>query len=146
MICRRVKFFPSLSSSSFPSHLCPPLQCFLSYYGCPDTNVASKHPVKPITQWCVSLCWGKFYAVLSPNLSKYHCEVIIVAAGSYWQIIAGSVITGLLYALSSRQKIGLNICLVFCCMNVDPAALITSDSDNKGKLPEKHFPKTSSWM
>lgn len=146
MICRRVKFFPSLSSSSFLSHLCPPLQCFLSYYGCPDTNVASKHPVKPITQWCVSLCWGKFYAVLSPNLSKYHCEVIIVAAGSYWQIIAGSVITGLLYALSSRQKIGLNICLVFCCMNVDPAALITSDSDNKGKLPEKHFPKTSSWM
>lgn len=59
MICRRVKFFPSPSSSSFPSHLCPPLQCFLSYYGCPDTNVASKYPVKPTTQWCVSLCWGK---------------------------------------------------------------------------------------
>lgn len=48
----------------------------------------------------------------------------------------------LLDTLSNRQKIGLNICLLlrsFCCVNVDPVALIASDSDNKSRLPEKTF-------
>lgn len=65
---------------------------------------------------------------------KYHSEIVVGA------IAAGSAIMCLLDTLSNGQKIGLNICLLllsFCCVNVDPAALIASDSDNKSRLPEK---------
>lgn len=104
--------------------------------------------------WCMLLRAWKYMCLCIVYIlcildykSKYLCE--IVGGVSYWQITTGSAIMCLLDTLSNRQKIGLNICLLlrsFWCVNIDPAALIASDSDNKNRLSEKTFLKTSSWI
>lgn len=162
---------PPPSSPPIPPYLCPPLQtgqmqhifhptvclCLsghtfnlkspLSSHTNEVTDSLTDACYCVLESICVCVLCIVYILCILDYKSKYLCE--IVGGVSYWQITTGSAIMCLLDTLSNRQKIGLNICLLlrsFWCMNIDPAALIASDSDNKNRLSEKTFLKTSSWI